>query len=984
MMRWLSVLALAFALVSGAPPVRADRSEVRVYIYGNSLVNHLSEEADHTNVPHWLNQMARADGRGFALEGQFGFLRNFVESERPRPNWSFPGVSGVLSPTQDTSRGAGFDTIVITPSNFIQYQLPDLPYDGPNPTGESPLGAIQRLLDRVNADSPDARIYIYEGWADMGGFIDGFPPTAREAQSYHAYNAGEYHQWYRDLINTLNVTRPETEVNLIPVASTLAGLFADGGLLDGLPPEALYVDDAPHGTPTLYFLAAMVTYAWIYDAPPPADFAPPATLHPDVVESYQDLAQAIRDSLPRDRADRTPVPTQAAAEPVQTASVLPRRVPVDLPPSGLVPEGAPALGMGLNGIADWSTQHPFLDIMKTARGWVGHKDGVWGAYSTEDLRAGGHLDDRGWPVSLPEGLDEIETVILTDQPAEAQSLRGDYVLTYKGKATIRLRGRAKRVRTEDGRITFSYSPGDGLVSVAVSEIDPADPIRDIAVVREEFVPLHAAGALFNPVWLSRIEDLRSVRFMDWMQTNGSPVVRWEDRPVPSDATWMQGGVPVEVMVRLANVIGADPWFNMPHQADDDFVRQFAEVVKRDLDPRLEAYVEYSNEVWNQIFVQAGWAREQAEALWGPSDVGWMQFYGMRAAQVMDIWTEVYGDEASDRLVRVVATHTGWPGLEEHILKAPLAFLKLGRMPVESFDAYGVTGYFGYEMGGEEIARRVDGWLDTSEEMAQTTGRSEGLQRVALREYVKEKRFEGAIASVAKALELGSLKQLVEEIFPYHAGVARKNGLRLVMYEGGTHLVGQGTRVDDERLSDFLTDFNYTPEMAKLYEILLAGWVESGGTLFNAFVDVAGPSKWGSWGALRHLDDQNPRWDMLMAFNASGPTDWERRDEAVFANGLRILSNEDLGRLDGTAEEDYLVAGAGDEVIFSGGGADVINGGPGRDRVVLAGSRDDYEFQAQDGVVLARFKGGLLRMKAIEEVAFDPAPDTVVPLSDLLK
>jgi hypothetical protein len=32
--------------------------------------------------------------------------------------------------------------------------------------------------------------------------------------------------------------------------------------------------------------------------------------------------------------------------------------------------------------------------------------------------------------------------------------------------------------------------------------------------------------------------------------------------------------------------------------------------------------------------------------------------------------------------------------------------------------------------------------------------------------------------------------------------------------------------------------------------------------FNAFVDVAAPSRWGSWGALRHLTDDNPRWQVL--------------------------------------------------------------------------------------------------------------------------
>jgi hypothetical protein len=51
-------------------------------------------------------------------------------------------------------------------------------------------------------------------------------------------------------------------------------------------------------------------------------------------------------------------------------------------------------------------------------------------------------------------------------------------------------------------------------------------------------------------------------------------------------------------------------------------------------------------------------------------------------------------------------------------------------------------------------------------------------------------------------------------------------------------------------------------MADLYEEALTSWSGLTGSPFNAFVDVASPSKWGSWGALRHLSDENPRWNTL--------------------------------------------------------------------------------------------------------------------------
>ena len=90
---WLAASALALS----ALPAGAERDSARVYIFGNSLVNHLSERSERTSVPYWLGQMARADGRGLALDGEWGFLRSFADSLPPAPNWCFPGVQGAWS-----------------------------------------------------------------------------------------------------------------------------------------------------------------------------------------------------------------------------------------------------------------------------------------------------------------------------------------------------------------------------------------------------------------------------------------------------------------------------------------------------------------------------------------------------------------------------------------------------------------------------------------------------------------------------------------------------------------------------------------------------------------------------------------------------------------------------------------------------------------------------------------------------------------------
>ena len=77
-------------------------------------------------------------------------------------------------------------------------------------------------------------------------------------------------------------------------------------------------------------------------------------------------------------------------------------------------------------------------------------------------------------------------------------------------------------------------------------------------------------------------------------------------------------------------------------------------------------------------------------------------------------------------------------------------------------------------------------------------------------------------------------------------------------------------VENDGLTSFMQDFNYSPEVASLYAILLDAFPGAGGELYMHYADIYKASMWGSWGALRHLDDENPRWQTLMG--SSGERD----------------------------------------------------------------------------------------------------------------
>ena len=241
-----------------------------------------------------------------------------------------------------------------------------------------------------------------------------------------------------------------------------------------------------------------------------------------------------------------------------------------------------------------------------------------------------------------------------------------------------------------------------------------------------------------------------------------------------------------------------------------------------------------------------------------------------------------------------------------------------------------------------------------------------------------------MSQVTSELRSGSFRALIDELFPYQAGVAAEHGLELMMYEGGTHLVGLGAVSGDDDITAFLTSYNYTPEMAALYDDLIRAWRKLGDQVqvgpFNAFVDVAAPSRWGSWGALRSLDDSNPRWDTLMAWNGVPITD-PSRQPGLFLDGAVVRGAVAGAPIVGTAGSDVMIGGPGADTFVSVGGYDRISGGGGQDTVILQGTSKDWALSSSGNV--RRMLGPdniAVSLVDIAKVTFDAEPGASVSLA----
>ncbi|WP_425100628.1 PA14 domain-containing protein [Tropicibacter sp. S64] len=298
---------------------------VSQYLFGNSLIA-FSGGGIRTSLPFWMDYLADSEGNTYEGSGGYGFLRNFADNPNPPAAWGFGGLNQSINPGE-TFATADINTVLITPANFIQDVSPDTDYVG---DVRSPLDAVIDIVGTVNASHPTAQILIYEGMADLAPFTSTIPPSDAALDSYYDYILGPYHDWYVDLVDQVNDAFPEDEVQLVPVGSILADLLST--TLSDIPATDLYVDDAPHGTETLFYLTAMVTYQATFGEPAPLPDVLPDSIHPSVFTNYDEINAVIEAGLIEadvldDLPDTTPDPV--IPDPVVPDPVIPDPVEPD-------------------------------------------------------------------------------------------------------------------------------------------------------------------------------------------------------------------------------------------------------------------------------------------------------------------------------------------------------------------------------------------------------------------------------------------------------------------------------------------------------------------------------------------------------------------------------------------------------------------------------------------------------------------------------
>jgi Divergent InlB B-repeat domain len=526
------------------------------------------------------------------------------------------------------------------------------------------------------------------------------------------------------------------------------------------------------------------------------------------------------------------------------------------------------LGTNLDAVTDYSPQLPFTDLFVISRDWFtqcqqGVDPGCTSANAWDTGEAAQlDVDPQGWVRSLPaQGAAPVYTSVATywDLPKEFPS--GRYIVLYEGRGTLQYGLGATKLPELStlGRDVVSVDISKGGILLRISETDTlgdGDYVRSVRFVAERDEARLLTNR-FSSSFLERLRPYQVLRFMDWMRTNGSDVATWSSRPLSTSARFStEKGVPAEIMVELANVSEKAPWFNMPHQASDDFIAQFATVVRDNLLPSLPVYVEYSNEVWNSAFAQAGWVEARGVAEWpGSLESGFtkrINWYGKRSAEVCEIWRSVFG-ASPERVVCVMASQAANSWTAREALSCPL----WNEAPCagHGINALAIAPYMGDYLGQEENAHVVAGW---------------GASAAGLAKLFSELSTGGELAGGPRGGAIAESFRWIEA----NKEVATSFGLSLVSYEGGQHLVGIGSASNNESITSLFTSGNRDERMESLYTSYLQGWEARGGGLFMHYTDIGSYSKYGSWGALETIGQvASPKYNALWryALNTDPPT-----------------------------------------------------------------------------------------------------------------
>lgn len=522
------------------------------------------------------------------------------------------------------------------------------------------------------------------------------------------------------------------------------------------------------------------------------------------------------------------------------------------------------IGINLSHIAFWSSQWLFVDIMKQSAPWLG-RDLSGQTWMIDTLSF--PLRQDGYPTHMPyiTGNDTfaIYTIMLMEQQYSYPA--GPFTLIFEGTGEVELNWDVHRISFTTPNVGHQFYanpslPGGIALSILYSDIN--DPVHNIRVILPGFENTYLSSP-FHPRFLDLIKPFSVLRFMPAQATNYTVISDWSERIPPdyySQGLWPQGGIAVEYIAQLCNISQKDAWVNLPHGADNNYIVQFATILRDSLDENLKVYIEYSNETWNtadDYLLTHNYTCGKGLELGLSSDstIAGLKYTTLRSLQIFEIFDSIFGGDTS-RYRKILSCQFGYTWPASQMLGAYID--STINIHNTTADAFAVAPYVGVSIGDDIY----------------DAGLSDFITIDAI--------LDSLSAEVATILPV-RINNFISLLAPYE--------LKLITYEGGQHLVNYNHRYDT-LWGNKLNDANRHERMREIYCDYYDTWYNIAGSLFITFNIISEYNTYTSFGIFEYMDQDtadSPKWmahwDCVFDTTSSGIG-----DNYIFINDCIVYPN----------------------------------------------------------------------------------------------
>ena len=538
------------------------------------------------------------------------------------------------------------------------------------------------------------------------------------------------------------------------------------------------------------------------------------------------------------------------------------------------------VGVNLAEISQYSTQIMLKDVMKQCSDWYASPTDLsqFHVWDVNGVTVEVPMDTNGYPTHAPFDVNGTLLVphatLLNDQPAPYFYPSGNYTLIFEGQGRIMVhwddvQGGEVEFTTPNVAHSLTLNPSSEGIDLVILESDTMNPVRNIRLV----LPGQYPGYLTDP-FVQEFTDLLApfdvLRFMKPQSIEENSLSSWSDRTLPgyyhygsNEEEGLQAGLPYELAVQLCNEESKDGWFNIPHEADNNFIEELAVFLRDNMDSSQTIYLEYGNETWNGGYANThNYVNTQGIGLDPDPFTRGQYFHVVRSIEIFETFDSVFAGQ-TDRLYRVICSGP---------------FYHLG-LPVVTALQSSTLNPSGYRPDGLAIAPYIG---------------SEVIDNLAASGDTCNVTHNDLLDSLTNGIPVW----LNDMGMPFYWW-ADDLGLELISYEGGQYLSSAyGYAAADSCSAANLIAANRDGGMGDVYCNYHDYWYDTlGASLMMTFNLCEGYNAWGAMGLVESTwqnPNLSPKW---ASFNDCGFVDPPtKRAEPVEEEAWKVYPNPASGRV----------------------------------------------------------------------------------------